>query len=148
VTVPFEVAFRPAEGGDVGYIVTGWLESFHDANPEARLVRFARYKNPMRRRIKEILETAHVLMACDPADPDHLYGFICFEKIGLAPVIHYVYVSQLRRSVGLARGLATEALRILGGSAWAEYTHHTYVGGRIATAHGIEFNPFAAWKKP
>jgi hypothetical protein len=144
---PFPVLFRPAEPGDLGYIVHSWLESFHAGNPQMRLVRMGRFKNPMRRAIHTLLATSTVVMACDPEQPSHLYGFIAAEMVGVSPVVHYCYVSQLRRSVGLARGLAAEALRSMGGSAWSEFTHLTYVGGKIAERQGIEFNPFAAAPK-
>lgn len=143
-SVPFPVEFRAPDAGDVGFVVSGWLESYHAGNAAMRAVRFGRYKPAMRRLIHEILERATCIVACDPDHPTHLYGFIVGEREGDLALVHYAYVAQLRRHVGLLGALSAELLRQLGAEKWHEATHLTYVGGRITEKHGIAFNPFPA----
>jgi hypothetical protein len=145
MTPPFPVSIRPAEATDLGFIVGGWLESYHAGNAPMRAVRFGRYKPPMRRLIHDILGRSTVLVACDPEAPDHLEGFVVGAMAGSVPVLHYVYVKQTRRKYGLAQMLSAAALEKLGVERWWEHSHTTYVGTRIADAKGIAFNPFLAY---
>lgn len=135
------VRYRPAEAGDVGYIVHSWLESYHKGNPLMRQVRFHRYKEPQRRRIHELLGRSHVICACDAEFPDTLYGWACGEKVESTPFLHYVYVAQLWRREGIARTLV-EKLEPLCGGPFENCSHLTFAGGRLATKRGVEFNPF------
>lgn len=133
---------RPAEAGDVGYIVHSWLESYHAGNALMRQVRFGRYKEPMRRSIHRLLGTSQVYVACDAADSSRLYGWACGELYGDTPVLHYVYVAQLFRGVGMARDLCNQLLRHWREERIEECTHLTFVGGKIAGRREVEYNPF------
>lgn len=146
MSLPFECAFRDAGEDDIGFVVHSWLESMHDGCTWLRKARFGRYKGPMRRIIHRTLARSVVLVACDPADPRHLVGFVVAERVGELATCHYVYVRQTRRKVGLARELGRQALERLSCERWAEYTCDTIVGMALAQRVGAEFAPFSLWE--
>jgi GNAT superfamily N-acetyltransferase len=138
-----------ADPGDTGFVVTSWLESFHDGSKVARRVRFGDYRDPQRRIIHRLLRRSLTLVACDPEQREHLLGFVVGERAGTRLVLHYVYVRQTRRQHGCARMLLDELARRLG-TRGITYTHETFVGERIIGRHikaGLDarWNPFLVW---
>lgn len=94
-----EVAFRPAEKGDLDFIFNSWLESFR-ASWEFKEVNGRDYWPGMRGVINRILQRTRCTIAHNPADPEQILGWACIE---LGPVIHYIYVKGPFRKKGLAK---------------------------------------------
>lgn len=141
---------RPANEGDLGFIVHSWTESWHKNSPEMRQVRFGVFRNAMRRRAVGFATRCVTLVACDPDDHSHVLGWACVEMRGGIGVVHYVYVREMRRERGLASTLVRSALERAGcaaGAPWV-FTHATYIGARVAgrKGHGCEgYNPVLTW---
>lgn len=140
---------RQSNGGDIGFIVSSWTESWHKNSPEMRHVRFGVYRNAMRRRVVGFLERCTTLVACVPEDSSHILGWVCAERRNGVGVVHYVYVAQARREQGLAALLVRSALERIEAplEGWV-YTHPTYLGARIANrrGHSGNYNPCVAWE--
>lgn len=147
-TPPYPYALRPSCDGDLGFLISSWSESWHRGSPDMRLVRFAAYKNPMRRRVLMLVERSTVVVACDPEDNSHILGWACVEKRAGAAVVHYVYTVQTRREHGLAATMLRHASGLLGCSGGWSYSHATYVGQRAANRQGHDcrgYDPCSAW---
>ena len=77
-----------------------------------------------------------------PEDPSTLYGFASgWDDIGVG-VMHYVYVTQTRRRVGLGRALAA-SLGAACGRTMNAYSHSTIDGTAFARRLGLRHEPFA-----
>jgi len=140
--LPFATEFRMAAEGDVGFIVSAWLRSYHDGSSAMRGVQFNRYKAAQRDVVRVAMERGCVVVACDAADRNSIFGFACGEDDNGAGVVHYAYVLQTRRRYGLAR----ELVRHLGHAAkrtMTSYSHSTITGARVAQRLGLSHNPFA-----
>lgn len=150
---PFPHEVRAVEPGDVGFVVSSWLESFHKGSRIGRMQRFALYRLPMRRLIHRLLERSTVLVAVDVLDRTHIFGWVCAERL-TAPssiALHYLYVRETRRKVGLGRELVELVRTQLDGQIVA-FTHATDLGVDVASrwwqqgAPEADFNPFLAWE--
>lgn len=91
--------------------------------------------------IEQLVTRAAPLMACDPADATHLYGFVCGEHQGERQVLHCLYVSRWCRQ----RGFATALLRHTFPGLGKRTLYHTHPGA-AAVFHRkrwlLRFNPY------
>lgn len=49
--------------------------------------------------LEEIIARCPPLIACDPEDPDTIYGWVCAEVVDNQLVIHYIYVKQMVKAI-------------------------------------------------
>ena len=61
--------------------------------------------------LKKILNKCTLLVACDPEDPDVIWGYVAFDQVD--PVLHFVYVKGAFRRMGIGTRLLSEAGLIL-----------------------------------
>lgn len=89
---------------DKDFIYSSWLRSYRPSKANVGLdsdVYYERHSN----RINAILQRAgtRVVVASNPEDDDHLFGYIVFEIQATKTILHYIYVKQSYRQLGLAR---------------------------------------------
>jgi len=96
------MSLRVREGRetDKAFVMDAWRRSFEDA-PAVRGADRVHFRSEMERTIGRLFRTATVRVACDPADEDTIVGFAVFT----GPELHYVYVKQAFRKMGIARQL-------------------------------------------
>ncbi len=98
------IAFRAAVPADLGLVYSSWLKSYWDARPMA-LAHVARAlffsDSGHHGVIDRLLPRSTVTVAHPPGDPDEIYGWLCSSERAL----HYLYVKELWRRKGVARGL-------------------------------------------
>jgi GNAT superfamily N-acetyltransferase len=120
------LAHRPATAIDLPFIMSSWLRSFktsHFAGPIPNDIYWDTYRLAAERILSR--PAARLLVAVNPSerDPEHeLYGWLAMEP-GEPPVVHYVYVKQAFRRMGVARSLLRAASINL--SAPFVYTYRT-----------------------
>ena len=92
------------------FVLETWLTSFRKS-PWAGVVPNDLYKPVYLNAIKQLLDRgAMVLCAVNPDKPDHILGWICFERTSdSVPVVHYVFVKPLYRKRGVAKSLFASA---------------------------------------
>lgn len=73
-------------------------------------------------------------IACSPEDPDVIVGYLVYEP----KTIHYVYVKEAFRKLGICRRLLVEAGLFEGTIA----THMTFKGRRILLQMGYIYAPY------
>lgn len=115
-TARSHVALRQRLSGDVPFIFSSWLKSYCKAKERrlARVDRTARfdvraYYESQDCTINRLLKRCEVLVACGPAEPSDLFGYVVFGRGEDSCVLHWVYVKQIFRRMGLARHLITAA---------------------------------------
>jgi GNAT superfamily N-acetyltransferase len=141
---PYPVELRTAQDGDQGFVMTSWLESYHQGSRVARATRWADYREPMRRIVRRLLRRSVCLVACDPEEPSHLLGFAVGERDRRRLILHYLYVRQTRRRSGLATMLVGELARRLG-TEGITYTHETHVVRDLVRGRDARWNPWIVW---
>ena len=86
--------------------------------------------------LKKILTNCTLLVACDPEDPDVIWGYVAFDTKD--PVLHFVYVKGAFRRMGIGTRLMEEAFDRCNGS-WSQIEDHP-----VVVSHRTE-SLFKAW---
>ena len=102
--IKLPIQLRTALAEDVGFIFNSWLKSYRSSDvvkPIMNEVFFAE-----QHRLIEHLITQHkVIIACNADNPDQVYGFICAGATEGIFTVHYIYVKQAFRRMGIAKML-------------------------------------------
>lgn len=108
-THPWVIQTREASGIPA-FVSKSWLASFRSSD-WAGPVPNNLFEQVYADAIRQLLERgAQVLVACNPDAPDHVLGWICFERTrDDRPVVHYMYTKSLFRRRGVARSLLAAA---------------------------------------
>ena len=103
-----DVSIRSANEDDHGFILNSWLKSYYDtAEISPRISREIFFKNEGKI-IENLLRTELVKIICNPFDETHIYGYACFNDTPCT--LHYVYIKQPFRKMGLANSLLRDYL--------------------------------------
>lgn len=150
---------RPAEPGDVGFILSSWLKSAGDAWGELRSSDLSQWCDHRtlsgtqvgwfadvphrftRAAVAEILErpTTRAVVACDAEDAETIYGFAIAEPD--QRIAHWVHVKHTMRRNGIARDLMGAII-----PTWRSGMVCTYVGRHFLgwmSRYNLTFNPHA-----
>jgi len=129
ITLPSGATFkiRAYEPSDEGFVLKSWLKSYRTAPANFRL-RDREYYEERMPLVKHLVDRGRVLLAVDVEDPDLAFGWVCYEK----NVLHYVYVKEAFRRLGIATELFEHSINIDG----AEPVYLTHMHRKT---------PFATW---
>ena len=103
------LAYRPAADQDRDFVINSWLYSYRTAHA-AGLIAMGDWPAVMVPQLEKILARpgASVIVAHRPGEEDSradIYGWIATETGHERPLVHYCYVKQPYRRLGIARGL-------------------------------------------
>jgi hypothetical protein len=102
---------RTVREEDKPFIYNSWLKSVRkDFND----VRTSQYFQTYTDHINQLLKTSEVLIACDPEDPNHVFGYIVFKWIGDVFVLHWGYVKNVNRKLGIFKKLLGTQIKKIG----------------------------------
>jgi GNAT superfamily N-acetyltransferase len=141
-----QVRIRPMEPMDARFIVGSWLDSYRKGDRASAWA--ARIPGPVyyphqREVIGRCLERSTIRVACHVEDEGQILGWAAVERTRSAAILHYVYVKQVFRHLGVAHALLDE-LHVHDG-----FTSHLTEGGRaLAADRRLLFNPYLAGVTP
>ena len=98
------IAFRPYATTDINFILSNWLHTWANAPANFGVHKHVYYKTA-EAHIKDTLARCGAIVACDPNDPDDLFGFIAAEYMDDETVIHWIHVKPSFRGFGIGRAL-------------------------------------------
>lgn len=105
------VTFRRPTPECLSFIYSSWLKSFRIYSRWAKAVPAQIYFGNHKRVVQKLLEDSGVLIACNPECPDQIFGYAVYQPTaGGVAVLHYLYVKQPYRKMGIATALFREAL--------------------------------------
>jgi hypothetical protein len=137
------IEYRDAGENDLAFILSSWLKSFRDEESTRACpneIFFIHHK----RLVQKILSKAKVVVIVNPTDANHIYGFLCFEDTAQGRVIHFMYVKNAFRKLGLAKTalmihVKTEEKPIY-------YTHKTYGAQFLSKMMGAVYHPYLLYE--
>lgn len=102
------VKFRDHRDADINLVLNSWLKTLHKSIGRAfhKNIPPGIYFPQMQEKIKAIIARSSLLIASNPNDEDHVFGWICYER---PAVVHYIYVKQPYRRFGLAQAIFNKA---------------------------------------
>lgn len=133
------VRLRKAGQEDVGFIFNSWLKSFK-YSLFARNITNTIYFAEHHKLIERLLKSNETIIACDDNDPSQIFGFISAGYVDGILCVHYIYVKQTFRNLGIGKTL----LNAFNHSAEAAsvYTHHTRMAEKLAAKYNLVYHPY------
>lgn len=103
-----EVVLREMRSDDVPLITRSWKDNYRFSSPDSSWLTSRQecsryYFKEMNARVERLLERSAVIVACNPVDSDHVLGWACASNEGGQRVMHYVWVRDAFRRLGIAR---------------------------------------------
>ena len=130
---------RPMREDDKSFIINSYLKTMRYRHPFAEMTDDV-YFPPQRKELNTILAAGDVIVACNPEDSQHLYGYIVSEKFASGTVVHFIYVKHALRKFGIARELFCQAI---GKQETTLVTHVTQSNfKRLATKYSLIYDPY------
>ena len=101
--VAIEIAFRAAIKDDIPYILNSWLNGYRPTTSKSmpKSDYFA-ITEPL---FKSILLRSGAIIACDPADPEFIFGFVVAERLQDELIIHWINTKHIYRKAGIAKAM-------------------------------------------
>lgn len=138
------LAVRVSAPGDEPFIFSSWLKSYQKAR-ERKLADIDRSARLDTRRfyeaqdltIKRLLRRCGALVVHGSANPSDIFGYLISEPVPSGRVVHWLYVKQVFRRMGLA-GHLLEVLREP--AAWM-HSHETDAWRPLARRLGSSHSP-------
>lgn len=133
---------REANQEDVNFIFASWLRSYR-ASKWAKQITNTVYFAEHHKVLERLLKNNKVFVACHNDDPGQLYGFICADKIDNIFCLHYIYVKQTFRNLGIGTMLLNAFEHDPNFA--AVYTHHAPMADRLAPKYNMVHHPYLAF---
>ena len=134
------IKIRPANEEDVAFIFNSWLKSFR-SSPFARVLSNEIYFAGHHKLIEKVLRRSQVSVVCNVDDSSQIFGYSVTERITGVLVIHYIYVKDSYRNMGIANTLLQNAGHDKRN--FSCYTHHTKPCDLIASRYSLLYQPYA-----
>ncbi len=121
---------------DLHFILSTWLRGlFYNSNTFRGIDKksFFQHYEPVLRRL---IASSRGRIACLVEDPSVILGYAFYEIPKLDVILHYIYVKQAFRRIGIAKDLMPMKIN--------QVTHLTLLGQKILESHfkHIKFDPF------
>jgi hypothetical protein len=124
------IYLRKHEPGDIDFIYSSWLQSYRDGNEGMSDLPMSQYYGLARHWIDLMLKSRphQISIACNEEYPEQIFGYLVREKSPTAHIIHYAYVKQIYRRLGILNALMNS---IEPAGLPFYYTHKTKLGTEI-----------------
>lgn len=128
--------------GERHLILNSWLKSFKRNEMVGQMFTETYFEN-YRPLVQIIIKASKTLFACNPEDPNQLYGFVVYRQLDDVTIISCVYVKHTFRKMGVARRLVEHITRNAEDPrARAFITHAMWWFEETIKRNGLIYNPF------
>jgi hypothetical protein len=103
------ISIREALDTDASFIFRTWLRSYR-TSLFARQMSNETYYGNHKVLVEAALRGCRVIVAVDPEDPDHIIGWSCFLPSSDLVTVHYVFVKEQFRGMGIMKILLQQVL--------------------------------------
>lgn len=135
------VRLRKATEADVPFIFNAWLSSYRKSY-FAKDMHNTIYYSEQHKIIENLLRTCETWVACSDIDPTQIFGFICSEFIDKQFVLHYAYVKQGFRFLGIGTMLLKQTQHDISKAGF--YSHHTQAAHKLAAKYRLIYSVYLA----
>ncbi len=134
-----QIRLRNATDSDVPFIFNSWLKNFR-TSPTTLGIASPVFYQQHHKVLEGLCKRASLTVACNNTDIGQIYGYLCCEKVEDTLVIHFIYVKETFRRLGVARML-------LEAQGWGPkmpifYTHKTRMTIALSDKFPIVYNPY------
>lgn len=132
---------RELTNTDIGFVFNSWLKSYKNS-PIARCVPTSVFYSGQHKLIEHLIANSTTIVACSKEDPLQIFGYICASRVQGILVVHYIYVKQTYRMLGVGKMLLNHFDFQL--SSASCYTHRTETGDRLSAKFNMVYHPYLA----
>lgn len=96
---------RPAEAGDISYVLDTWVKSWRQS-AHCRRMTGRDYRDMFKRQVREGLlrePDTRITIGCDETSPSRIWSWVCWTP-GRAPALHFAYTRASVDGVPLRTG--------------------------------------------
>lgn len=133
-----EYTIRKAIGSDLPFIFDTFLKSYKMSSVIGKACRNGIFFDNYRLILDQILDESNILVACHQDEPTVIFGYLISD----GSILHYVFVKEAFRNLGIATALHNEGLKEADPMFGYLYTtHKTFQSDKIESFK-TPFNPF------
>lgn len=103
-----KLKIRGLKAYDIDYITSTWLRNYRNNSNFGKNMPKGIYFEEHHKLVHECLTNSRTLIACDPNDEEHVFGYIVGHNEPHQDVFHYAYVKGKLRRNGVFKGLVKE----------------------------------------
>lgn len=135
------IKLRPASEADAAFIFNSWLKCYRHSKAALQIQNEV-YFSGQHKVIEGLAKRSTFVIACNPDDESQIYGYSVGETVDNVTVVHFIYVKEPYRKLGLACTL----LAALGHEAGTPYiyTHKTHAAEKLEKKHPMIYHPYLA----
>ena len=133
------ILYRQVLEEDKPFLFNSWLKSFRQGTLAANVDNSIYYTNH-HKLVEKILSKSKTIICCNSDDPSIIYGYVTYQIVDGQFVLHYLYIKNIYRKLGLGRKLLAETkhdFNVLGC-----YTHQTSVGVAKEEKYNLVYHPY------
>lgn len=136
------ITIRDYSSNDFAFIINSWLKSYQTSSLFTEDIKPKVYFKFHKFLIEQILnrKSSTVCVAVASDDPELIYGYAIFEKMGEYEVFHYIYVKRGFNHFGIAQKLIESAPFLVKSGVFC--SHLTYRGHKLRKSLGLIYNPY------
>lgn len=131
-----DISIRSAQSGDIPFIYSTMLKSLQTDSIMGKLTTASIFYKEYRHVIDDILFDSTTLVACDPANPEVVYGYLIYQRPN---IIHYAFTKQAFRRLHVQ----TRLLNVASLSNPVTITHKT----KSINFAQLRYNPFLLYRR-
>lgn len=105
-----DLIMRPATPDEMDFVLDSWLKSYK-FSPWAGVQENHKYFVNQREAIEALLARGAVLTVAEWPETERVAGYICHEHKDSVDVVHYVYVKDHWRKMGVGKSLVNHVSR-------------------------------------
>lgn len=135
---------RDPKSEDVPFVFNSWLKSFRDGPAMSNMANDTFYKGT-HACIENVAKSpaCKVVVACDPNDPNMIFGYGVAELVGTDLVLHWIYVKHPFRAFGLGRAIEDELKKIPHES--VSFSCYSKLCRALMNSRKYKYDPFKFW---
>lgn len=133
------IAVREIFPEEHNFVLNSWIKSGYRSK-QMECVAKEIYTLNQHEVITSLLVRSNVLVAQELDKPENLYGYIVYDYIDGIFVLHYAYVKQFFRGLGVFRTMLEHA--DFNATSAGFYTHHTKICDKIMPNLNMLYNPY------
>lgn len=93
------LAIREANQKDINYVIHSWMKNI-EHSPMAWYCDYQEWAFQYRQLLYQVIERSTIIIAYNPEDPSHIFGFLVFEPDPL--YLHFIYTKGAFRQMQVA----------------------------------------------
>lgn len=137
-----EFKIRSAQGSDLPFIFDTFLKSYKMSSPIGKSIRNGIFFDNYRLIVDDILDSADTYVACHSDEPTVIFGYLIAE----GNILHYCFVKEAFRHLGVAKALYNEAMKKADPTLGFLYTTHKTFHLDKIDSFRVPYNPFRLYQ--